>query len=148
MVSAAVSAEFVFARLVPAVKSVGHRFIPDIIGQHAPSPPLPHSDRPPRFIANTAAATATTPIRMISVRRFMLHLSHFPLHSPCAAGRYAPSLALAELAGFGDLVRRKLHLVREGLGDGDLAAGHRRSHLQPFLQIGLTDEEGLLETSR
>ena len=139
MASLAVTPGFPFVGSTATQGFVGHRFIPDIIGQHAPLPRLPHSDRPPRFIANTAAATATTPIRMISVRRFMLHLSRFTLQA---------SLALAQLAGLGDLLRRKLHLVRQRLGDADLPPRHRRTRLQPFLQIGLADEEGLLETTR
>jgi hypothetical protein len=63
--SLAVAPKFVFTRLVSAGKTVGHTFSPGICGQHVPRPPLPHADPSPRFIANTAAATATTPIRMI-----------------------------------------------------------------------------------
>src|SRR5512138_1900478 len=50
------------------------------------------------------------------------------------------SLALAELARLGNLLRRELHLVRQRLGDRDLPARHRRARLQPLLQVGFAHE--------
>ena len=60
----------------------------------------------------------------------------------------ACSLALAELAGLRDLLGGELHFIAQGLGNGDLPAGHGRTRIQPLLQVGFVYEESLFEAAR
>jgi hypothetical protein len=51
---------------------LGNRFSPDIVGQHAPPPLLPVSQRAPGFMEDIAAApTRSAPARTTCVRCFM-----------------------------------------------------------------------------
>lgn len=90
-----------------------------IKGQQAP-PELPFFGGDPRFMdENAASPNSAIATQIIWVRFFM-----FPKVN---------SLALAELAGLGDLLRAELHLVSQCLGDRNLSSCHCGTRIQPFL---------------
>jgi hypothetical protein len=59
----------------------------------------------------------------------------------------AYSLALAEFAGLGNLFRRELHFIAQGLCNRDLTPGHGWTRIQPFLQVSFVYEEALFKTA-
>ncbi len=82
---------------------------------------------------SAANASSNRPAKAIWVLRFTVELPN--------------SLALAKLAGFGDLFGRQLHLVRQGLCNRNLPPGHGRPSIQPFLEVGLVYKEALFKAA-
>ncbi len=72
MASLAVTPGILFVAATATHELLGNRFSPDIVGQHAPPPLLPVSQRAPGFMEDIAAApTRSAPARTTCVRCFM-----------------------------------------------------------------------------
>ncbi len=103
-------------------------------GQHAPPAPSPLWRAAPLLTEDSAANTSSNKqARAIWVLRFITGLAN--------------SLALAEFARLGNLFRRELHFVAQGLCNRDLPPGHGRPSIQPLLEVGFVHEEGLFKAA-